>query len=195
MARKNKIRKSVVPLKLQIPLAIVLGIVFIVVLNSRLRDRRSTEGRPASAAPDEVVTAGVESGDPERRVDALIDKITGEEPNHQRDDEILPRLAGDPFVKPKRPSGRDSASYPEHSNGAQEKDAYDGRSRDQFVQSLALQATLIDGDRRFVIINGTLFAEKDTIGAFKIAEIGERAASLTDERGSVLLKMKGDDLL
>ena len=62
------------------------------------------------------------------------------------------------------------------------------------MESLTLQATLIDGDRRFVLINGTLFAEEDSIGAFKIVEIGERAASLKDDRGSVLLKMEGDDL-
>jgi len=192
MARKKKSRKSVVPHKLQIPLAIVLGIVFILMLNSRLKSRRTAEGRPAPAARDEVVPAEVQSSGSESRVDVLIDKLTQNHAKPER--EVLPRLPGDPFVKPKRPAGRISNGDPEHSNRAQEQDVYDGQSRDQFLQSLTIQATLIDGDKRFVLINGTLFAEKDSIGAFKIVEIGERAASLSDERGSVLLKMKGDDL-
>ena len=189
MARKKKSKKSVVPLKLQIPLAILLGIVFIFLLKGRLSGRSTAEGRPAPAVPDEVVTAEVESSDSERRVDALIDKITRDEPEPER--EVLPRLAGDPFAKPRRPVGRVVAGNP---GAARDDEAYDGRSRDQFVEGLTLQATLIDGDKKFVLINGTLFAEKDCIGAFKIVEIGERAASLRDDRGSVLLKMKGDDL-
>ena len=188
MARKTKRKKSVVPLRLQIPLAILLGIVFIFLLKARLTGRRTAEGRPAPAAQDEVVTAEAESSDSERRVDALIDKITQEEPEPER--EVLPRLAGDPFAKPRRPVGQLVAGNP----GAAQQAQDDRRSRDQFVESLTLQATLIDGDKKFVLINGTLFAEKDSIGAFKIVEIGERAASLKDDRGTVLLKMKGEDL-
>jgi len=194
MAGKKKSKKSVVPRKLQIPFTIVLGTVFIFVLSSRLKGRRTAEGTPAPAASDEVVTAEVGPSDSERRVDALIDKIAQAEPKPQREDEVLPRLAGDPFVKPPRPPERVASGGSKAVRRAQEDDAYDGRSREQFVESLTLQATLIDGDKRFVLINGTLFAEKDSIGAFRIIQIGERAASLSDDRGSVLLKMKGDDL-
>jgi hypothetical protein len=189
MARK-KSKKSVVPRKLQVPLAILLGIVFIFLLKGRLSGRSAAEGEAAPAARDEVVTAEVGPTDSERRVDDLIDKITQDEPEPER--EVLPRLAGDPFAKPPRPAARVSGTPDAHRH--EQDDAYDGRSRDQFVEGLNLQATLIDGDKRFVLINGMLFAEKDRIGAFKIVEIGERAASLRDDRGSVLLKMKGDDL-
>ena len=117
--------------------------------------------------------------------------ISKEKPKSEHERGPLPDLPGDPFAKPKRPPKTILPGDPEHLNGTQEDD---GQSRDQFVQSLMLQATLIDGDKKFVLINDTLYGENDTIGAFKIVEIGERSATLKDDRGPVLLEMKGDDL-
>ena len=193
MASKKKSKKSVVPHKLQIPLAILLGIVFIFVLNSRLKGRRTAQGASAPATQDEVVTADVAVSDSGRWVDALIDKITNEEP--KREHVTLPDLAADPFVKPDRRPKKFLHSGSEHAQRPQENDTYAGQSREQFLESLTLQATLIDGHERFALINDTLYGESDTIGAFKIVRIGERAASLKDNCGRVILKMKGDDLL
>jgi hypothetical protein len=53
----------------------------------------------------------------------------------------------------------------------------------------------MDGDARLAFIDDTLFAENDTIGAFKIVGIRERAAFLDDGDGIVVLRMKGDDPL
>ena len=138
-------------------------------------------------------TAEVLPGDSERRVEVLIDKVSDEKP--KREHSPLPALAWDPFAKPERPHNRAAFNETEEVQRAMERDVYDGQSREQFVESLTLQATLIDGNRRFVLINDTLFAEEDNIGAFKIVEIGERAASIDDGRGSILLEMEGDDLL
>lgn len=191
MARKKKSKRSIVPLKLQIPLAIVLGIVFILMLNAKLKGRRTAQGAPAPDEPDNTVTAQVASTDSEHRVDELLDMISNEKPKSERERGLLPDLPGDPFAKPKRKPKAILPDDPEYLNGTQ---LADGQSRDQFVQSLTLQATLIDGDKKFVLIGDTLYGENDTIGAFKIVEIRERSATLKDDRGPVLLEMKGDDL-
>jgi len=188
MADKKKSKKGIVPLKLQIPFAMVLGIVFIFLLTSRLRDRRTAQGAPAATEPDEMVTSEVARTDSEHRVAELLDKISRQEPEIERGP--LPLLSNDPFARPKR-----SSIVSEHVQGAQKDDAYGGQSREAFVGALTLRATLIDGDQRFVLINDTLYCENDTIGAFKIVEIRERSAALNDDRGPVLLEMKGDDLL
>ena len=193
MASKKKSKKSVIPLKLQIPFAILLGIVFVLLLNSRLKGLRNDKGTPAPGSTNTVETAEVLPGDSEQRVEILIDKVSDEKP--KREHSPLPALASDPFAKPERPYRKAAGNEPEEVKRAMEREVYDGQSREQFVASLTLQATLIDGDRRFVLINDTLFAEKDNIGAFKIVEIGERAAFIDDGRGSMLLEMEGDDLL
>jgi hypothetical protein len=189
MASKSKGKKSIFPLKLQIPLAILLGIVFILMLNAKLKGRRTAQGEP-----DNAVTAQVASTDSEHRVDELLDMISKEKPKSERERGPLPDLPGDPFAKPKRPPKTILPGDPEHLNGTQEDDAFGGQSREGFVGSLTLRATLIDGDKKFVLINDTLYGENDTIGAFKIVEIRERSATLKDDRGPVLLEMKGDDL-
>ena len=192
MTRKNKRKKSLVPLRLQIPLAVVLGILFLLLLNARLKGRRDAGGIPLPAVEEKAAAADIATVDCDRRITSLIDKISAEAPSDQREEEPLPELAGDPFVKPERTARRRAL------NGLNPLCGEDNeveRSREAFMSSLVLQATLIDGDMNLALINDKLLAQSDTIGPFNIVKIGERAALLSDESGTVLLKMKGDDTL
>ena len=192
MTRKNKRRKSLVPLRLQIPLAVVLAILFLFLLNARLRGRRDAGGVLVPAVEEKAAAADMAPVDCDRRISSLIDKISAEAPSDKREEEPLPELAGDPFVKPDRTAKRRARNGLDPLCG---EDNEANQSREAFMNSLILQATLIDSDMNLALINGKLLAESDMIGPFNIVKIGERVAFLSDESGNVLLKMKGDDTL
>lgn len=196
MKSKSKGKKSVIPARLQIPLTIVLGLVFVLVLSARLRGRGTAAQEAADlAAGDSQVTADATAADSQHRVDALIDKISEEAPEHEQERETgsVPVLPVDPFADPYGPPVRTAAGTAASRQRAQ--DEQDEEARASFVEGLTLQATLIDGEDKFAFIDDTLFYKNDTIGAFRIVAIGERAALLDDGNGPVLLEMKGDDLL
>lgn len=195
MRSKNKEKKSVLASKLQIPVAIVLGIAFICLLSARLKGRGTAQGAPVPTVEDEQVTPRVTAADSRRRVQELLDKIGEMESQDEREPGWLPDLPGDPFADPYGPPLRIAASDVGRRLGEQEQDANDEQARARFLDGLTLQATLMDGNARLAFIDDTLFAENDTIGAFKIVGIRERAAFLDDGGGIVVLKMKGDDLL
>jgi hypothetical protein len=195
MSSKRETGKSVVPRKLQIPLAIILGALFVFLLTARLRGRESAQGAPVPSADGEATATQTATADSQHRVDALIEKINEEEPRRhdERGSGSPPNLVGDPFLVPQKSSARVVAGKLGDRPRSQEEQNAEARAR--FVESLTLQATLIDGDSRFALIDGTLFAENDSVGAFKIVGIGERSAFLDDGHGTAFLKMKGDDLL
>jgi len=189
MSNKTGRKKSIVPLKLQVPLAVVLAVVFVFLLNSRLRGSRQDNNVEVPALEEKVASADVTELDCEQRLDWLMDRIATPELCGRSEEEPLPELAGDPFVKPDRAGDGNRTDAQRGEPG----DRY--RSREDFIESLTLQATLVDGDRNLALINDTLLAEKDTIGPFNIVRIGERTVVLSDETGNVLLTMKGDDTL
>lgn len=194
MRSKNKKKKRVLPAKLQIPLAIVLGIAFIFLLNARLKGRGTAQGAPVPTVEDDQVNPRVTAADSRRRVQELLDKIGEMESEDESEPGSLPDLVGDPFADPYGPPLRIAAS--DLGRGRQqEQDADDKQARAKFLDDLTLQATLMDGNARLAFIDDTLFAENDTIGAFKIVGIRERAAFLDDGGGIVILNMKGDDPL
>jgi hypothetical protein len=195
MRSKNKKKKSVVPSKLQIPVAIVLGIAFICLLSARFKGRGTAQGAPVPTVEDGQVTPRVTAADSGRRVQELLDKISRMESQDEREPGWLPDLPVDPFADPYGPPARIAASGPSARQGAQDERSSDEQIRAAFLDGLTLQATLMDGDARLAFIDDTLFAENDTIGAFKIVGIRERAAFLDDGGGIVVLKMKGDDPL
>ena len=192
MSNKARRSKSIVPFKLQVPLAVVLAVVFIFLLNARLRGGRHDNGMRVPAVEDKVACADPTVVDCEQRVGLLVDKITAQEPRGQFEEEPLPDLAGDPFVKPDSAAAR-RASDEHGSQREEQKNRY--QSREAFIESLTLQATLVDGDANLALINGTLLTENDTLGPFRVVKIEERTALLSDEAGNVLLTMKGDDTL
>ena len=202
MKSRSKAKRSIVPFKFQIALAVLLGIAFIVLLTARLKGRGNTEGAspPAEgrASIDETLSAGTG-----QRIELLINEISSSETaSHGQDLRAAPQLSSDPFIEPDkkaRSSARDGlarlsrALDPRQRAEEHGSDAYARQSREEFIANLTLQATLIDGNVRFALIDGKLFAENDHVGRFKIARIGERVVLLSDDIGSILLKMKGDD--
>jgi|GEM_PF-2612604 len=190
MSSKAGRKKSIVPLKLQVPLAVVLAVVFIFLLNARLRGGRHDSGVRVPAVQDKVACADATVADCEQRLGVLMEKITARKPRGQLHAEPPPDLAGDPFVKPHRAAVGDRID--EHDpQRAEPKERR--QSREAFIESLTLQATLVDGDANLALINGTLLTENDTMGPFSVVKIEERTALLSDVTGTVLLTMKGDD--
>ncbi len=199
MNSKNKEKKSAIPPKLQISLAIVLGIVFMFLLTARLRGRLPSPAVNDEPSSDE--TAAMTSR--QRRVGLLIDEISGkEEGSGNATEQELPELPSDPFAEPDRTTSRGVLSKlgrlprglrSQQRGGEDNGGEYDGKSREEFIESLALQATLRDGNLRIALISGKLCAENCTIGRFKLVKVGERVALLSDDTGNVLLRMKGDD--
>jgi hypothetical protein len=192
MSKKAGKKKGIVPLKLQVPLAVVLAIVFVFLLNARLKGGRNGDAMPVPPVDDKVAAADTSVFDCGQRVALLMDKISAEQPRGRLDGEPLPDLAGDPFVKPDNAAA--GTGIDEHDpQRAEQRNRY--QSREAFIESLTLQATLVDGDANLALINGTLVAENDMMGSFSVVEIEERTALLSDETGNVLLTMKGDDTL
>ena len=194
MTGKNKSKRSLVPLRLQIPLAVLLGIVFVFLLNARFRGGRVGQSVSVPAVGDKAAAADVTAVEPDQRIGLLIDKISAEGLTGTLEDETLPDLAGDPFLKPDRSAAKGRLHGPDSRGHAQEGDD-DGRSREELIKSLTLTATLIDSGTNLALINGMLRGENDMIGPFNVVKIQERAAFLRDDSGTVLLKMKGDDTL
>lgn len=201
---KKKKKRSAILLKLQIPVAIVLGIVFVFLLNARLRGSRAAGGaeqRPANDAA--VIEETVEVNSDGRRIDSLLDTISGEgreDSSHATTDE-MPGLRSDPFADPKATAGTGvigrlrqiSGEILSQRGSEDDRERYGGKTREDFIETLTLQATLKDGDLGIAMINDRLYAESFSVGPFRLLRVGERVALLADDAGRVLLTMKGDE--
>ena len=192
MSHKAGRNKSIVPPKLQVPLAVVLAIVFIFLLSARLKGASDNDGPRVPTVEDKAASAHAVVRDDGHRIALLMDKINARERYEELDDEPLQELAGDPFVKPGRAAAGNTPEGDDMGR-AEHRDRY--QSREAFIESLTLQATLVDGDANLALINGMLVTENDTMGPFSVVKIEERTAFLSDETGSVLLTMKGDETL
>lgn len=202
MSSKNRRKKSIVPPKVQIPLTIVLGIVFIFLLTARLRDRGTAGSAVPSAVgaePSGAQTAKASSS--QLRINSLIDKIAGDEQEGDADATLqeTPEPPSDPFVEPDgrgalNKLGRLSREFRSQQRGGEDSGGEnERRSREEFIRSLTLEGTLRDGNVGIAVISGKLYAEDDNVGRFKLVRVGERIAFLADDAGNVRLKMKGDD--
>jgi hypothetical protein len=141
MKSKSNKKKSVVPAKMQIPIAIILGIVFICLLNAKLKGRGTAQGAPVPTVEDEQGTPRVTASDSRRRVQELLDKISEMESQDEREPGWLPDLSGDPFADPYGPPARTVASGRDSGRRGQDKDSNDEQARGRFRQ-LSWTATL-----------------------------------------------------
>ena len=203
MTDKPKGKKSVLPLKLQVLIAVVLGTLFIFLLVSRLKGMRPDE---VTESPTKTEESSIKeepgASHPNPEIDIFIEKLSREQEEKNISHLPSPDSLSDPFTEPARRSegilskvGQmlpmleslpDTIQKDDHEN--------DRQSREEYINSLSLKGTLIDGNARFAVINSRLYAENDDLGKFKITRIEERAVLIEDGIGDVMIRMGEDDL-
>jgi len=206
MSSSRKKRKTIIPVKWQVPFALALAVVFVVTLTSTIKHVRASNQRSVPQ-PDSLATLSGETdtADPTGRMRALIESM-----RNQRDEvttAVLPPAEQlyDPFVEPEikvsdRKSGESGTqsqakAIAEQRRQAEEEEKerlYKERQREQFIAGLVLQGTLLDGRSKLAFINGKLFAEEDRIERFRIVNVGAREVLLRDRYGDVLLPLEED---
>jgi len=209
MSSSRKKRKSLIPAKWQIPFALVLAVVFVVMLTSMIKrvraSKRRSEPQPESLAMSSVET---DTADPTGRMRALIESMRNQREELTAAVLLSADQINDPFVEPKIKAGHDKSDesgaqtqakvIAEQQRQAEEEEKerlYKDGQRELIVRGLVLQGTLLDGDARLALISGNLLAEKDRIERFRIVEVGAREVLLRDRYGDVTLKLKEGDKL
>jgi len=201
-------KKSIIPPKLQVPVTVVLGLMFILMLGVQLKRAQTSKRKPPTDAATAVTTETSpeqrDVADAKQRLDVLVRRISSVARPEEHEVAAPSRPRWDPFVRPesvdtkiRRAKGDTLNAQPESEQGARvrNRDLYGGQSREQLIERLTIQGTVLDGNARLAIIDGRMFAQGDHLGPFRIVRIGECSALLRDNNGDELIKMKGDEEL
>jgi hypothetical protein len=186
MARK----KSLVPIKAQIPLALCLAVAFALVLAWRFRPQ---DERKAAAAPQAKPAATAEATDSPVAIDdlrALLKKIkTGEKPAAPAETPMQAPIH-DPFRTPPpevAPAVVEAPPEPEIDPAVQ---AIEARARrDTALENLKLTGTCLAGSERVALINGRCLRPGASVDGFQVREVREREVVLEDEFGPAVVRL------
>lgn len=182
-------KKSLIPIKVQVPAAFVLGIVFVALLVFRaLKNEGDTDATVHAANYD--VYATVESGIayermPVRKLGVLIQNF--------QDKSSVERYVStpeqNPFLIPEDAFTRalsDMDNFDDETDTSSDMDY----SRARELNSIVLTGTSKIGDRYLAIVDGMVLGEGDQIDGYTIVGVGEGILYLKNKRSTRIVRMK-----
>ncbi len=182
-------KKSLIPLKFQIPAAIVLALVFVALLVFRaVRSDGDTDSTVQAANIDTHAIASPETMLERVPVGDLRNLILNFQHGPQTEPN-KPPLERNPFLIPEDAFTRalpEQADFDGELVGTSELD----RSRARELNSMVLTGTSKIGDRYMAIVNGMVLGEGDRTDGYTIVEVGEGVLFLENKRGARIVRMK-----
>ena len=182
--------RSLIPPKVQVPIAIGLACVFVIVLVWRFYPRQSVEGIPASSEDAESPPVEISLGDLRR----LVADLQPDDVAHVTAQPTLPQLVRNPFrwrvedIPHRRKGGSaEPAEVPAEDNTLSE--LLQTVAREESLKSLSLLGTCIAGETGIALVNGRYVRPGDAIAGFTVREIREREIVVADELGSEVVVM------
>lgn len=187
MARK----KSLIPVKLQVPAAFVLAIVFVSLLVFRAMKSEGDTKATVQAANLDVYAIDVPKTLHERMpVNDLRNLIFNFQDKSESESEpVLPLLTRNPFLIPDDAFTR---ALPDQADFDEELELRSGSDRSQVkeLNSIVLTGTSKIGDRYMAIVDGMVLGEGDRIAGYTIVEVGEGILYLENRRSARIVRMK-----
>ena len=189
--------KSLIPPKAQIPVAVVLGILFALLLVWRFGFGAQEETESVVSLIPEVDAAeiGVSLDDlreilKELQVDTPEGKAEGE------DEGQLPLLSGNPFRWAQAPSPRPGALGANAGEGeGSVQEPVRGPSRESRLNSLVLSGTCVLEGSSTAIVGERYVKVGDVVEGFTIQEIRESELTLADDVGVEIIKIEKPEWL
>ncbi len=177
-------RKSLIPPNAQVPLALLLGILFAGLLYWRFAPDGDKESRKV------VVVSQANYSLEEVR--GLIEDVRRDDFSPSELESTAETLDDDPFLWDALAPVEPVVALPEEPDTAEE-DALE--ERNERLAELQLSGTMFIGRKGFAIINGQHLRTGDKIAGFTLNHINERTAVLVDEYGAEELEIAFDSLL
>lgn len=182
-----KHKKGVIPPKAQVPVAVVLSVLFVCVLALRFG---GGERDAVAATPNEIP-----ADQPMVSVDDLrtvLARIEARKEDRMTREGSMPELARNPFLAPLEPAVAKVALRPEPvSIELLAPPVPTGPTRADRLRSIELTAICISNGRSIAVIGGEYLAAGDEIAGFMIKAINDGEAVLEDELGLKILRLEG----
>lgn len=182
-------KKSLVPLKVQVPAAIVLASVLVALLVFRGMKNNGDADSTVQAANRDMDVAIVPEIAQERvplnDLNNLVLSFQGQSESATR----APTLKTNPFLIPEDAFSTilpDQAEF----EGEEEDSSDPDVSRARELHSVVLTGTSKIGERYMAIVDGMVLGEGDRIGGYVIVEVGEGVLFLENRRGVRIVRMK-----
>lgn len=185
MARK----KSLIPVKIQIPAALVLAVFFVALLVFRASKSDGDRNATVQAANYDAHTiTGSEAFSERVAVDDLRNRILNFQ-NKPETEPVTPRLEQNPFLIPEDAFTR---AMPDRADLGDEPDVTSelDRSRARELNSMILTGTSKIGDQYMAIVDGIVLGKGDRIDGYTIVEVGEGILIIENRRGVRIVRMK-----
>ena len=182
-------KKSLIPLKIQVPAAIVLAFVFVALLVFRtMKNDGDTDSTVQAANRDLHAMTGLETSRERVPVSELRNLILNFQDEPQAEPDV-PQLERNPFLIPEDAfTGAlpDQADFDGEPDGTSVLDL----SRARELNSMILTGTSKIGDRYMAIVNGMVLGKGDRIDGYTIVEVGEGILIIENRRGVRIVRMK-----
>lgn len=183
--------RSVVPAKVQIPLAVVLAIFFAIVLYARFGPKEKAAPAPVEEAQEATIDYRASLTDLQLLVASLQPLRNQVMAKTLRD---RPPIKVDPFA-PARPPEDTTDSGTEDPAAPIAVDVIPGpppvdialESRFQRLSALQLKAIVVSEGQAIALINNGLFQAGQRISGFIVDKVGEGSVELSDEYGTEYL--------
>ena len=182
-------KKSLIPLKIQVPAAIVLAIAFVALLVFRaVKNDGDTDSTVQAANIDTHAMTSPETLLERVPVGDLRNLILNFQHGPQTKPNIPP-LERNPFLIPEDAFTRalpEQADFDGEPVGTSDLDL----SRARELNSMVLTGTSKIGDRYMAIVNGMVLGKGDRIDGYTIVEVGEGVLIIENSRSVRIVRMK-----
>lgn len=181
-------KKSLIPANAQVPVAIVLAILFTLLLWWRFAPKKEAE---------ETTTVMISSGETEVEVSldelqTILAEIQAGRIKHASRGTSVPTLLKNPFERlEKVPMPDPLLEIENESDPRNDERLLEIRQRehDQQLATMALTATGITGKSAIALINGKYFKVGDMVEGFVVKKIREREVTIEDQLGTEIIRM------
>jgi hypothetical protein len=190
--------KELIPRKVQMPLALFLGILLLIVLVWRFGGRRGPSPAEGAPTPKEAEEAAVSVED----LSQLLGDLKMDGGSRGVFAHEAPPLERNPFLMGPEPAAPNPGEPAQAALGAQANGSENGggesspqvkeaavKSRSERLSALRVSATGITRDSALALVNGMCLKKGDTIAGFVVKEINEREVILEDELGTESVRM------
>jgi len=187
MASKSK---SIIPLRAQIPAAVIGAIILTLLLIRQFGPGQNEKGQPLNQAEASTTDSAV----PMVELESLLADVHANYVERVERTKHLPPLSGNPFRLPGIPED----GLPSNEDGVIEGSLAiepDVPTRDEILASMILTGSCVVGETSMAIVNGQYFKAGERIGSFVVWEVRERELVIADGEGIEVLRMAEPDWL